>query len=211
MAGLVLGDVEVGGGLAVVAALEVGELQGGAQGCGHGLHDVVGAGGDRGVADLALQVLGGAVALLGQRGGLGGAQPLHGEAVGQGGDPGAQGALLGVVGVGVFPDVGEDLAGDAVGGAFVAEDAVGEAVHEGGETVVELAEGGRLTACEPLLHLAVPAGRCVLLRHAAPSACPCPGMCPCQACAHRLLECSRHLGPCTPLCSIARPPGATRW
>ena len=104
-----------------------------------------------------------------QGGGLGGAQPLHGEPVGQGGDPGAQRALPGVVGVGVFPDVDEHLTGDAVGGALVAEDAVGEAVHEGGEPVVELTEGGGLPAGEPLLHLAVPARRYVLFRHAAPS------------------------------------------
>lgn len=91
-AGLVLGDAEVGRGLAVVAALEVGQFQGGAQRGGHGLDDVVGAGGDGGVPHLVLQFLGrrgGAVAGLGQRGGLGGAQSLHGEAVGQRGDPGA--------------------------------------------------------------------------------------------------------------------------
>ena len=56
--GLVLGDAEVGGGLAVVAALEVGQLQGGAQRGGHGVDDVVGAGGDRGVPHPALQLLG---------------------------------------------------------------------------------------------------------------------------------------------------------
>ncbi|CAM5479918.1 hypothetical protein SGLAM104S_07735 [Streptomyces glaucescens] len=167
-AGLVLGDAEVGRGLAVVAALEVGAFQRGAQRGRHGLDDVVGAGGDGGVPDLAFQFLGGAVA-VGQRGGLGGAQALYGEAVGQARHPGAQGSLFRVVGAGAFPDVGEDLAGDPVGRASVAEDAVGEAVDEGGETVVQLAEGGRLASDEPLLHRAVPAGWCVLLRHRAPS------------------------------------------
>lgn len=68
----------------------------------------------------------------------------------------------------MLPDVREDVTGDGVGRVFVPEDAVGEAVHQGRETVVELAEGGRLPAGEPLLHLAVPAGRYVLLLHAAP-------------------------------------------
>ncbi|CAM5413311.1 hypothetical protein SGRIM119S_01038 [Streptomyces griseorubiginosus] len=82
---------------------------------------------------LALELLGvgdRALTALGECGGLGGAQPLHGQAVGQSGDPGAQRALLGVVGLGVLPDVGEDVPGDAVGGAFVAEHAVGETVHK---------------------------------------------------------------------------------
>ncbi|GHC77125.1 hypothetical protein GCM10010309_49970 [Streptomyces violaceochromogenes] len=61
----------------------------------------------------------------------------------------------------MLPDVDEDLARDAVGGAFVAEHAVGEAVHEGGEPVVELTEGGGFPAGEALLHLAVPARRYV--------------------------------------------------
>ncbi|GHH90731.1 hypothetical protein GCM10017779_11880 [Streptomyces capillispiralis] len=51
---------------------------------------------------------------------------------------------------------------------FVADDTVGEAVHEGGEAVVELTEGRRLPTGEPLLHLAVPPGRYVPVCHAAP-------------------------------------------
>ncbi|GGS50941.1 hypothetical protein GCM10010206_10640 [Streptomyces cinerochromogenes] len=163
-AGLLLGDAEVGRGLPVVEAPDVGPVQGGAQRGRHGVDDVVGAGGDGGAAHGALQFL--APRLLPF---LPVPQPLHGDPVGDGGDPGAQRALPGVVGLGVLPDVGEDLAGDGVGGLFVGEDAVGETVHEGGEAVVQLAEGGRLTAREPLLHLAVPAGRYVLPGHAVPS------------------------------------------
>ncbi len=67
----------------------------------------------------------------------------------------------------MLPDVREDVLGDGVGRAFVTEDAVGEAVDEGREAVVELTEGGRLPAGEPLLHRAVPAGRYVSSAHAA--------------------------------------------
>jgi hypothetical protein len=167
-AGLVLRDAQVGGGLAVVAALEVGQLQRGAQRSRHGLDDVVGAGGDRGAPHLGLQLLRGARPAPDQGRRLGGAQPLDGEAVGERGDPGAQRTLPGVVGVGMLPDVREDVAGEAVGGPLVVEHAVRQAVHQRGEPVVQLAQGGGLAAREPLLHLAVPAQWCVPLRHAVP-------------------------------------------
>ena len=162
--GLVLGDAEVGGGLAVVPPLEVGQFQCGPQRCGHGRDDVVGAGGGGGVADLLLYLggFGGVRAAVARRGGFGLPQPLDGLVAGDPGDPGAQRALLGVVGVRVLPDEGEDLAGDAVGGVLVVEDAVGEAVHEGGEAVVQLAERGGLAAGQPLLHPPVPPRMCVV-------------------------------------------------
>ncbi|GAA3140783.1 hypothetical protein GCM10010521_29030 [Streptomyces rameus] len=161
------------------------------------MDDEVGAGGDRGAADRALQFLAPRLFPF-----LPVAQPLHGDPVGDRGDPGAQRALLGVVGLGVLPDVAEDLAGDGVGGPLVAEDAVGEAVHERGEPVVQLAEGGRLTAGEPLLHLAVPAGRYVLPGHAVSSPHRARRV---QLVGPALLECSRHVRQRTPLCVNVRP------
>lgn len=79
-AGLVLRDAEVGGGLAVVAALEVRQLQGGPQGRGHGRDDEVGAGGGGGLADLLLYLggRGGVGPAVARRGRLGLAQPLDG-------------------------------------------------------------------------------------------------------------------------------------
>lgn len=169
MAGLVLGDPEVGRGLPVVPALDVRELQGGPQRGGHGRDDVVGPGRDRGPVHPLLQT--GPVLVRVDARAVLLAQPPHGLAVREPGHPGAHRALPGVVRARVLPHVAEDLAGHQVGGGLVVQHPVGLAVHERGEPVVELAESRRLTACQPLLHLAVPAGWRVF-GHATPDPVP---------------------------------------